>query len=146
MSEVAPFGMASASLWQRLIMTVLVTALVGPLIGTGIVLLAAASGLLPQGLAEIVRGGTIPFVLLAGYVSGGLQAILCGIGFAMFGWRFGRLSIWTAVALSLLLALVFRFVVFGTFGDGFVLSILVHIVPALAAWWLVRRYWRRAEA
>jgi hypothetical protein len=146
MSEAATSGMASASLRQKLIMTVLLTALVGPLVGTGMVFLGAASGLVPQALAAIVRDCTIPFVLVAGYVSGGLQAILCGIGFAMFGWRFGRLSIWTAIALSLLLALVFRFVVFGTFGDGFVLSILLHIVPALAAWWLVRRYWQRAEA
>src|SRR5262245_58171915 len=114
MSEAAPSGMASASLRQKLIMTVLLTALVGPLAGTGMVFLGVASGLVPQALAAIVRDYTIPFVLVAGYVSGGLQAILCGIGFAMFGWRFGRLSIWTAIALSLLLALVFRFVVFGT--------------------------------
>jgi hypothetical protein len=121
-------------LWRKLVMTVLVTALVGPLIATIIVFLGAAGGLVPQA------------VLLLGYVSGGLQAILCGIGFALFGWRFGRLSVWVAVALAVLLALIFRFVVFGTFGDGFILSILVHIVPALVAWWLVRKWWQRAEA
>jgi hypothetical protein len=133
-------------LWRKLVMTVLVTALVGPLIATIIVFLGAAGGLVPQAMAEIVRSCAIPFVLLLGYVSGGLQAILCGIGFALFGWRFGRLSVWVAVALAVLLALIFRFVVFGTFGDGFILSILVHIVPALVAWWLVRKYWQRAEA
>jgi hypothetical protein len=146
MSEAASVGVAGASLRRKLIMTVLLTALVGPFVGTIIVLLGAAGGLLPEGLAEIVRGATIPFVLLLGYVSGGLQAMLCGIGFAMFGWRFGRLSIWAAIALALLLGLIFRFVVFGTFGDGFILSILVHMVPALVAWWLVRKYWQRAEA
>lgn len=146
MSEAAPITAASLPLWRKWVMTVLVTALVGPLIATILVFLGAAGGLVPQAMAEIVRSGTIPFVLLLGYVSGGLQAILCGIGFALFGWRFGRLSIWVAVALAVLLALIFRFVVFGTFGDGFILSILVHIVPALVAWWLVKAYWQRAEA
>jgi hypothetical protein len=146
MSEAVPIGVEGLSLWRKLIMTVVVTALVGPLAGTVIILLGVAVGLLPQGLAEIVRGATLPFVFVLGYASGGLQAMLCGMGFAIFGWRFGRLSIWVAVALAVLLALIFRFVVFGTFGDGFVLSILVHIAPALVTWWLVRKYWQRAEA
>lgn len=142
MSAAAP----ALPLWRKLVMTVLVTTLVGPLIATILVFLGAAGGLVPPAMAEIVRSCTIPFVFLLGYVSGGLQAILCGIGFALFGWRFGRLSIWVAVALAVLLALIFRFVIFGTFGDGFILSILIHIVPALVAWWLVRKYWQRREA
>ncbi len=142
----ASAGVAGPSLWRKLIMTVLLSALAGPLIGTAMFLIFTPSGLLPEGIAEIAGNASIPFALLLGYVSGGLQAILCGIGFAVLGWRFGRLPIWSAIVIALPLALAFKLVVFGMLGDGFILSILIHLVPALVAWWLVRPYWQRAKA
>ena len=143
---VASAGVAGPSLWRKLIMTVLLSALVGPLIGTAMIFLLTLSGLLPDGIAEIAGNASIPFALLLGYISGGVQATLCGTGFAVFGWRFGRLPIWVAIVIALPLALVFKVVVFGMLGDGVILSILIHLVPALVVWWLVRPYWQRAEA
>ncbi|WP_119269452.1 hypothetical protein [Taklimakanibacter deserti] len=136
---------SAAGLWEKLVMTVLLTVSVGPMVGTAMVFLAIATGDMVL-IATFVRGGSVLFVLLLGYVAGGFQAALCGLTFALYGWRFGRLPMWLPIVIALPLASAFKFIVFGMLGEGLIESMLIHVVPALVAWWLVKAYWQRAEA
>lgn len=141
--KTASASMAELPLWKRLIMTVLLTVGIGPLIGTAIVLLPpGAVGFVPIGMLQ----NGIWLALLLGYVSGGLQALICGLVYALCGWQAGRLPILVPIATALPLALFFNLIFFGMSGGGVFNSIIVHIVPALATWWLVKAYWQKAEA
>lgn len=137
---------SKAGLSERVIMTMLLTLGIGPLVGTAMIFLAAGLGLLPETLADVAADVSIPLALLLGYAVGGLQALICGGVFAAVGSRTGKLPIWLPIAIALPLALAFKVAIFGKLADGFILSILVHIVPALVTWWLVRRYWQKADA
>jgi hypothetical protein len=136
---------SAAGLWEKLVMTVLLTVSVGPMVGTAMVFLAIATGDMVL-IATFVRDGSVLFVLLLGYVVGGFQAALCGLTFALYGWQFGRLPMWLPIVIALPLAFVFKFIVFGMLGEGLIESMLIHVVPALVAWWPVKAYWQRAEA
>lgn len=127
-------------------MTVLLTVLVGPLVGTALAYLTDAAGLLPETISIYMRGQSAISVLVSGYVSGGLQALICGLAFALTGWISGRLPIQTPIVTGLLLAALFALTLFGRSGNGMIFSVIIHLVPALVTWWLVRGYWNRAEA
>lgn len=131
-------------LWIRLMMTILLTIVVGPLVGTVLVYLADAAGLLPEAISIYMRGQTTISVLVSGYVSGGLQALICGLTFALVGWSSGRLPIWVPIVTGLLLAALFALALFGVSGNGIIFSVIIHILPALATWLLVRKYWQKA--
>lgn len=127
-------------------LTVLLTVFVGPLVGTILVYLADAVGVVPRTISIYMQGQTILANLVSGYVSGGLQALICGLAFALVGWFSGGLPIRIPVVTGLLLAVLFAFTLFGRSGDGIIFSVIIHLVPALVTWWLVRGYWNRAEA
>lgn len=127
-------------------MTVLLTIALGPLIGTMLVLLANAFGFAPEAIVRIIEGNSIWAVLFEGYVAGGVPALICGLSFAISGWLSGRLSIWVPLLAALILAFLFKLIFYGVSGGGTVFSIIIHIVPALVTWWLVKAYWQRREA
>lgn len=135
----------AAGLWEKLAMTVLLAVSVGPLVGTAMIFLAVTIADMVS-IAAFVRHGSVLLVLLLGYVAGGFQATLCGLIFALYGWQFGRLPMWLPIVIALPLALVFKSIVFGMLGEGLIESMLIHIVPALIVWWLVKAYWQRAGA
>lgn len=143
-----PSGMAGLPLWGRLIITVLIAAGVGPLVGTAVIWCLASLGndLAPAEIITAVHSFSVENTLLLGYVFGGLQAAICGGVFAACGWYFGKLPAWIAAAIALPLAFVFQVIVFGTTTAGLLTSVLIHLVPTLVVWWLVRSYWKRAEA
>lgn len=146
MSELVVSGMAGRPLWEKLIMTVLLTVGAGPLVGTILVLLASAAGLAPDAISTFMQDQTKLSVLVLGYASGGVQALVCGLIFALFGWLSGRVPLWVPLLTALLLTLLFALSLFGVSGDGLVFSAIIHFVPALATWWLVKAYWQRTEA
>jgi len=151
--------------------TVFIAALVGPPVG-GFVLTVFASFTGPAGdiswtpidvvLTRIFNGATL-FVLLFSYVVGGIQATLCGLAFAGYGACFRRLPVWIAIVAPLLAMAAMPFVArlimdappavplsssagsAGSF-DGRLVALSIHVVPALVIWWLVRGYWKRADA
>lgn len=135
-----------AELFGKLTITVLLTVVVGPLVGTLLVYLADTVGVLPQTISIYMQGQSILSNLVSGYVAGGLQALTCGVTFALVGWFSGSLPIRVPVATGLLLAVLFALTLFGTTGHGIIFSLIIHLVPALVTWWLVRGYWNRAEA
>lgn len=135
-----------AGLFGKLTMTVLLTLGVGPLVGTILVYLADAVGAVPQTISIYMQGQTILANLVSGYVSGGLQALICGLTFALVGWFSGGLPIRVPIVTGLLLAALFALTLFGRSGNGMIFSVIIHLVPALVTWWLVRGYWNRAEA
>lgn len=143
MSELAASGFPR---WLRLVMTVLLTVVVGPLVGTILVILANAAGVAPEGIAMYMQGQSLISVLFSGYVSGGLQALVCGITFALVGWFSSRLPWWVPIVTALPLTVLFALALFGVSGRGAIFSVVIHIVPALATWWLVKAYWQRTEA
>ena len=131
---------------KKLMMTILLPVIVGPLVGTILVYVADVAGLLPAAISIYMRGQTMLANLVSGYVSGGLQALICGVTFALAGWFSGRLSVWVPIVTGLVLAALFALTLFGTSGHGIVFSAIIHLVPALVTWWLVRGYWIRADA
>lgn len=133
-------------LWVRLMLTVLLTVVVGPLVGTLLVYVADTAGVLPGTISMYMQGQTILANLVSGYVAGGLQAFICGVTFALVGWFSGGLPIRIPIVTGLLLAVLFALTLFGTSGNGMIFSVIIHLVPALVTWWLVRGYWNRAEA
>jgi hypothetical protein len=133
-------------LWVRLMLTVLLTVVVGPLVGTLLVYVADTAGVLPEAISIYMQGQTILANLVSGYVSGGLQALICGLTFALAGWLSRRLSVWVPIVTGGLLAVLFALTLFGVSGNGIIFSVIIHLVPALVTWWLVRGYWNRAEA
>ncbi|WP_119392072.1 hypothetical protein [Taklimakanibacter lacteus] len=145
MSGVAASGSAGRPLWARLITTVLVTVLIGPLLGTILVLLTNAIGAAPDAIVTILQGRSLWVVLFEGYVAGGVPAFICGLSFALCGWLSGRLSIWVPILVALALAFLFKIVFYGVAGVGIVFSVIIHIAPALATWWLVKAFWQRRE-
>lgn len=146
MTEVIASGPSVRPLWAKLIMTVLLTLVIGPLVGTILVLLADAAGLAPDAISMFLQDRAKLSVLVLGYASGGMQAFICGLTFALFGWLSGRLPMWIPISAALLLALLFALSLFGVSGGGIVFSLIIHIVPALATWWLVKAYWQRVKA
>jgi tetrahydromethanopterin S-methyltransferase subunit F len=144
MSEVIASAPVGRPLWVKLIITVLLTVGVGPLVGTILVYLADAAGLTPMAISIYMQGQTKLSVLVSGYVSGGLQAFICGLVFALVGWLSGRLPIWVPIVIALALAALFALALFGVSGNGIVFSVIIHIVPALVTWWLVKAYWQKA--
>jgi hypothetical protein len=144
MSELIASGPTGRPLWVRLMMTVLLTVGIGPLVGTILVYLADAAGLTPEAISIHMQGQTTLSVLVSGYVSGGLQAFICGLTFALVGRICGRLSVWVPVVTALLLAALFALALFGVSGNGIIFSVIIHIVPALVTWWLVKAYWQKA--
>lgn len=146
MSELVISGPTGRPLWAKLIMTVLLTLVIGPLVGTILVLLADAAGLTPEAIAMFMHDRTKLSVLALGYVSGGAQALICGATFALFGWLSGRLPIWLPISTALLLTMLFTLSLFGVSGGGLIFSLIIHIVPAFATWWLVKACWQRTEA
>ncbi|MGE0237440.1 MAG: hypothetical protein AB7F09_02955 [Parvibaculaceae bacterium] len=144
MSGVVASGPAGRPLWAKLIMTVLLTVLIGPLLGTILVVLVSAVGLVPEAIMILMRDQSKVAVLFQGYTSGGVQALICGLVFALTGWICGRLPIWIPIVTALILTLLFALSLFGTSGGGLVFSGIIHIVPALTTWWLVRTYWQRS--
>lgn len=146
MSELITSGQNGHRLWAKLAMTVLLTVAIGPLVGTILVFLASTAGLAPEAIAMFMQDRTKLSVLVLGYASGGLQALICGLSFALSGWFSGRLPIWVPILTALPLTLLFTFSLFGVSGGGLLFSVIIHAVPALATWWLVRPYWKRAEA
>jgi hypothetical protein len=146
MSELAASRPAGRPLWVKLIMTILLTVVAGPLVGAILVFLAIGAGLAPEAIAMFMQGTSKLSGLFLGYVSGGLQAALCGLGFALYGWRAGNLPIWVPIMTALPLTLLFALALFGVSGGGIVFSVVIHLVPALVTWWLVKAYWQKAEA
>lgn len=136
----------AAGIRKKLIMTLLLTILIGPPVGTILVYLTDAAGLTPEAISIHMQGQTTLSVLLSGYVSGGLQAFICGLTFALIGWLSGGLPIRVPIATGLVLAALFALALFGASGHGIVFSLIIHLLPALVTWWLVRGYWNRAEA
>ncbi|HTN95761.1 MAG TPA: hypothetical protein VL101_02190 [Nordella sp.] len=118
MTELMASGPSVRPLRAKLIMTVLLTLVIGPLVGTILVLLADATGLTPEAISMFIQDRTRLSVLVLGFASGGMQALICGLTFALFG----------------------------VSGDGLIFSLIIHIVPALATWWLLKAYWQRIEA
>ena len=145
MSELVASGPAGRPLWARMILTLLLTIAIGPLVGTMVVLLANAFGLAPDAIVSVMEGISIPAVLFEGYVAGGVPAFICGMSFAISGWLSGRLSIWVPIVAALILAFLFKLIFYGVSGGGIVFSVIIHLVPALATWWLLRKYWQKAE-
>jgi len=131
---------------KKLLMTVLLTTVLGPLAGTILVVLAKAAGVAPLAISIYMQGQTMLSVLVSGYVSGGLQALICGVTFALAGRLSGRLSVWVPIVTGFLLAALFALALFGMSGHGMIFSAIIHLVPALITWWLVRGYWIRADA
>lgn len=127
-------------------MTVVLTVGVGPLVGTILVYLADATGLTPEAISIHMEGQTMLSNLVSGYVSGGLQAFICGLVFAFVGWLSGRLPIWAPIVTALVLAALFALALFGVSGRGIIFSVVIHIVPALVTWWLVKAYWQKASS
>lgn len=144
MSEVIASAAVGRPLWVKLMMTVLLTVGVGPLAGTILVYVADIAGLLPMAISIYMQGQTILSVLVSGYVSGGLQAFICGLIFALVGWFSGRLPISIPIVTGLLLAALFALALFGVSGAGIVFSVIIHVVPAFVTWWLVKAYWQKA--
>jgi hypothetical protein len=144
MNEVIASAAVGRPLWVKLIMTVLLTVGVGPLVGTILVYLADAAGLTPVAISIYMQGQTILSVLVSGYVSGGLQVLICGLVFALVGGFSGRLPIWVPIVTALALAALFALALFGVSGAGIIFSVIIHIVPALVTWWLVKAYWQKA--
>lgn len=142
MSELAASGFPR---WLKLVMTVVLTVVVGPLVGTILVLLANAIGAVPDAIAMHMQGQPMMSLLFSGYLSGGVQALICGVVYALSGWSSGRLPIWVPIVTALILTLLFALALFGVSGGGIVFSMIIHIVPALATWWLVKAYWQRTE-
>lgn len=136
----------ASGLREKLIMTVLLTAILGPLVGMILVILANAAGEAPEEITMFMQGQPMLSVLFSGYMSGGLQALICGLTLSLFGWFFGRLPVWVPIVTALALAVLFTLALFGVSGRGIVFSLIIHIVPALATWWLVKAYWQRTEA
>lgn len=147
MSELTASGSAGRPLWAKLIMTVLMTVGVGPLAGTVLVVLADVAGLAPDAIAMYMQGQSVLSVLFSGYVSGAVQALICGLTFALLGWVSGRLPIWVPILTALPLTLLFALSLFGMSGGGLIFSLIIHVVPALVTWWLVKAlYWQSTEA
>ncbi|QIG46871.1 hypothetical protein G5V57_03385 [Nordella sp. HKS 07] len=134
--------------WARAIVTILIAAIVGPLIGTALMffLSGVPGGLLPEGIVAEVKGSPVIFGVFLGYVVGGIQALVCGVVFAAYGWSSGRLPAKVALMAAVPLALIFNFIFFGMTLGGIVSSMIIHVVPAFAVWWLVKAYWQKAEA
>jgi uncharacterized membrane protein YwzB len=130
---------------KSVMMTILLTVGVGPLVGTLLVYLLDSAGLLPEAISIYMRGQSAISVLVSGYVSGGLQALICGLAFALVGGVSGRLSVWVPIVTGLVLAALFVLTLFGVSGNGIVVSVIIHLVPALVTWWLVKAYWQRVE-
>ncbi len=130
---------------SKLMLTVLLTVLVGPLVGTVLVYLADAAGAVPQTISIYMQGQTILSNLVSGYVAGGLQALICGLVFALVGWFSGGLPIRVPIVTGLVLAVLFGLALFGRSGNGIIFSVIIHLVPALVTWWLVKAYWQRVE-
>jgi hypothetical protein len=145
MSELAASRMAGRPSWAKMIMTVLLTVAIGPLVGTTLVILANAVGSAPEAIVRIMEGRSIPALVFEGYVAGGVPALICGLSFVLLGWLAGRLSIWVPILTALILAFLFKLIFYGVSGGGIVFSVIIHVVPALATWWLVRKYWHRAK-
>src|SRR5262249_46091138 len=117
MSELAVSG---SPRWLRLVMTVLLTVVVGPLVGTILVLLTNAAGVAPEAIAMYMQGQPMLSMLFSGYVSGGLQALICGISFALVGWFSARLPWWVPIVVALPLAALFALAFFGVSGRGMI--------------------------
>lgn len=133
-------------LWVRLMLTVLLTVVVGPLVGTLLVYVADTAGVLPEAISIYMQGQTILANLVSGYVAGGLQAFICGLTFALVGWFSGRVPIRVPIVTGLLLAVLFGLALFGRSGNGIIFSVIIHLVPALVTWWLVKAYWQKEVA
>lgn len=83
------------------------------------------------------------FAVPFSYLIGGLQAAVTGLAFAAYGMARGRPSLWVALLVS---AVVFAgSTVAGVAEDGNILPVmaLVHIVPTLLCWLIIRTYWRK---
>jgi hypothetical protein len=145
MSELVASGPGGRPLWTKMIMTMLLTLVIGPPVGTILVLLANAVGWAPDAIVKVMEGRSILAVLFEGYVAGGVPALICGLSFAISGWLSSRLSIWVPILTALILACFFKIIFYGISGGGTVFSVIIHLVPALATWWLVKAYWQEAE-
>lgn len=142
--------------WGNAIATVLVCVLIGPPLGS--LMFAAAMSFMP-GLwgatppTGIDVGGALSTVLFVGlfgipfaFLIGGLQALATGLAFSAYGWRRGRPPLWFAVATAA-----------AVFGAATLLKIvddpdmmapmaLVHVVPVLICWLIIRAFWPKAAA
>ena len=85
------------------------------------------------------------FALPFSYILGGLQAAGCGLTLSVYGWFKGKPAFWVALVagvVSFLLSYAMNFT--GTLVNSqymLVMMLIVHIVPALLCWLIVRTYW-----
>lgn len=137
--------------WGAAVATVLLCAALGPPIG-GLVF-AGSMALMPSlaGITPNVNddpGGMLASVLFVGlfavpfsYLIGGLQAAATGLAFAVYGWVKGRPPLWFAALTG---AAVFAAAAAsGITSDREILvpMILVHALPTLLCWLIVRQFW-----
>ncbi|WP_373506197.1 hypothetical protein [Aestuariivirga sp.] len=86
------------------------------------------------------------FAVPFSYLIGGLQAAATGLAFAAYGMARGRPSLRIALLVS---AVVFAGAYLaGVADEGEVLPVmvLVHVVPTLLCWLIIRTYWRTASS
>ena len=98
-------------------------------------------------VADILAGGVFVmlFALPFSYILGGLQSGFCGLALSVYGWFNGKPTFWLALVaavVSFLLSYAMNFT--GTLVDStymLVMMLIVHIVPTLLCWLIVRTYW-----
>lgn len=150
------FSTPQSKPWGAAIATFLVCLALGPPIGG---LVFAASVALMPALANLTPGvhsdpgGALATVLFVGlfavpfsYLLGSAQAAATGLAFAAYGWLKGRPPLWFAVATA---AVVFAGAMASGIADEreiLVPMVMVHAVPALLCWLIVRTFWFEARS
>jgi hypothetical protein len=132
------------SLVMRIFMTVATCLLVGPLIG-----LLAFSLISAASRADLFWFGSVPIIVLIGYLCGSVQAILVGIIYSLGGWHLKRIPFWLVVAATAVVSVLASLIsfVFSRTGEvAWRLNTLpeffwVHGIAALVCWLIVKRFW-----
>jgi hypothetical protein len=82
------------------------------------------------------------FAVPFSYLVGGVQAAVAGLALAAFGWQLGRPPLWFAAVLGLLIYAGALLSGYNSVQEWFIPFLLIHVIPVLACWSLVRLFWR----
>lgn len=139
--------------WGAAIATVLVCAVLGPPLGSLVFGAVLAMGPIVGSTAAIHADSNFAAMIFVGlfgipfsYILGGLPAIVTGFALAAYSWVKGRPPLWFAVLTA---AVVFGGAVAGgvvSDTDIIVPMVLVHAVPTLLCWLIVRTFWFEARS
>jgi hypothetical protein len=144
--------------WKPAIATVLTTLILAPLVGgflvsvyLGAQFFGTVSG--QPLLAIIIRLITsltvflafLPYGLMTGFIMGGIQALVGGIVFAVYGWTRGRPPIHVPIVAGLVLSAFLLRIPIAKTGTLVFLTAMFHVLPALAAWAVIRSFWTEKQ-